>query len=115
MTGVGFQCRGRIWVRRAALFFVERRFASLPVPAKILLDVLLLKPMFTLRGLLRAGTEIRDALVKGDLVEEAPAGRRGGRQGGIHPSHDCNTLPVHGVADGAGTGTLALSFPSELR
>lgn len=53
----------------ALLFFVERRTASLPVPAKILLDVLLLKPMFTLRGLLRAGTEIRDALVKGDLVE----------------------------------------------
>lgn len=53
----------------ALLFFVERRTASFPDSAKILLYALLLKPMFTLRGLLRAGAEIRDALVKGDLIE----------------------------------------------
>ena len=68
LAGTAFVLAGAAFFA-ALLFFVERRTASLPVPAKILLDVLLLKPMFTLRGLLRAGTEIRDALVKGDLVE----------------------------------------------
>ena len=53
----------------AVMLLAEQRLTLFPAAVKIILYALLLKPMFTLRGLLRAGAEIRGALEKGDLVE----------------------------------------------
>lgn len=51
------------------LFFLQRALHLAPPILEIVVTALLLKPMFTLSGLVRAGREIQSALNAGDLPE----------------------------------------------